>query len=152
MVTYILRTRVPRFKKDPEQNVDKRMRNLFLIKCLIFVIIPWTLGGMFVDRITAVFALFYVNGLGIHFNGTLLIFTAVLFFLAIIWQGFTLSYKSRYAMFGITVWNLLLIGFYLVFFLLHFPMLSWFSPGFYGMIWMDILILRRSFLMMKMKR
>ncbi|MFO8017650.1 MAG: metallophosphoesterase [Promethearchaeia archaeon] len=151
IVTYYLRTRVPRFKKDPEQNVDKQLRNLFLLKCFIFTIIPWTLGGMFVDQVTVVFALFYVNGLGIHFNGTLLIYTGVIFFLAIIWQGFTLSYKKRYLMVGLTVWNLLFTGFYVVFYILHFPMLSWLSPGLYGMLIIDSLILRRSLNMIKKK-
>lgn len=149
IVTSYLRTRLPRFEKKPESNVDKSMRNLFLLKCLIFILVPWTFGAMYVDRITAVFALFYLNGLGLHFNGTLLIFSAVIFFLAIMWQGFNLSYKARYVMVGVTIWNIIITSFYIVFYILHFPTISWLSPGLYGMLAIDALILRRSLTMIR---
>ncbi|MHA1439182.1 MAG: metallophosphoesterase [Promethearchaeota archaeon] len=150
--TYHLRTNVPKFKKKPEQKVDKQLKKLYLLKCLIFLTIPLTFAGMFLGKITAVFSLFYLNSYGIHFMAVNLMFTALLFLFTILWIGFRLSYKKRKILTIDLILSISFTCFLITFYLLHFPTISWFSPGLYSMIMIDCFMLKRNIEMKKEKR
>lgn len=144
IITSYLRLKIPKFKKTPEIEVDHSLRNLYLLKCLVFLAVPMTFGAMYVGQITAVFSLFYLNFWGIHFNGTLLIYSGTIFLFSIFWQGFALSYKHRTAMMIESTISATWLIFILVFYILHFPSLSWISPGLYLMIGLDFLLFRKA--------
>ncbi len=144
VTTYYRRMRVPRFKKKEDQLVDKKLRNLYLLKCLVYLVLPITFAGMYVGQITAIFSLFYWNASGIHYSALLLVYTGTIFIFSILFQGFHLSPRSRKKIPIDTFLSLGWLLFLVVFFILHFPTISWLSPGFYTMITLDVLILKRN--------
>ncbi len=147
--TYYRRTFLPQYKKREDQKVDKKLKKLYLLKCLIFLIVPLTLGGMYIGQITAVFSFFHVNQFGIIINGLQFIYGGTIFMFGLFLQGFLLSYKHRKGFTTAIVLSIMYIGFMLTFYILHFPTLSWFSPGLYGMLLIDFYMLRRN---IEMKR
>ncbi len=144
ITTYYRRTRVPRFKKKEDQLVDKKLRNMYLLKCLVYLALPITFAGMYVGQITAMFAFFYWNANGIHINALLFVYTGTIFAFSILFQGFHLSPRSRDKIRTDTFLSFGWLLFLVVFFTLHFPTISWLSPGLYLMITLDILMLRRN--------
>ena len=107
---------------------------------------------MYFGQLTAVFSLFYLNSWGIQVTGLIFIYTGVLFLGSILLQGFNLSYDKRKHMIGNLVFSLFWEGFFVLFFILHFPTLSWLSPGLYGMIIIDIFMGKRNREMFKENR
>lgn len=142
--TYYLRTRVPKYKKNPEEIVDKKLRNLLLLKLAVFLFVPLTFAGMFIGKITAVFSFFFLNEFGLHFNGVNLLFTGVTLLLCFQLQPFRLSYKARNKFIVDSIISMAFLIFVLTFFILHFPALSWLAPGYYAMLSLDILMIKRS--------
>jgi hypothetical protein len=147
--TYYRRNYIPKYKKREEQKVDKRLRNLYLLKCLIFFAVPLTLGGMYIGQVTTVFSLFHVNVFGIHINGLQFIYGGAIFMFGLFWQGFRLAYDHRKDLTVVIGISIFFTGFMILFYILHFPALSWFSPGLYLMLIIDFYMLKRN---IEMKR
>jgi len=147
--TYYRRTYVPKYKKKQEEKVDKKLRKLYLLKWVIFFAVPLTIGGMYIGKITAVFAFVHVNSYGILINGLQFIYGGVLFLFGLFLQGFRLSHRARKGLTADIILSLSFTGFMLAFYILHFPALSWISPGLYGMIIIDYFMLKRN---IEMKR
>ena len=150
--TFYRRFYVPKYKKREEQKVDRRLRKLYLLKCLFFLVVPLTLGGIYLGQVTAIFSFFHVNSFGVIFNGLQLIYGGVIFLFSIYGQGLTLSYKHRNKFSVFTGLSVLILGFFIAFYILHFPTLSWFSPGLYTMIILDVYMFRRNIQMRKETR
>ena len=144
LITAKRRLREPEYKKRESQNVDKELRNLYLLKWLVFLGVPLSFGGMIVGNITTVFSLFFLDSWGIRISGILFIFFAVIFVVSMIGEGFRLSPETQRHMKISMGFALSLEIFLIIFFILHFPAISWLSPGLYGMVILEFFMLRRS--------
>jgi len=144
IVTANRRLNLAQYKKRESQNVDTELRNLYLLKWLVLLGVPLSFGAMFIGNITAVFSLFFLDPWGIRISGILFLFFGVMVFFNMMGEGFRLSPETQKHMkisIGIA---LSLEIFLIVFFILHFPAISWLSPGLYGMVILDLFMLRRS--------
>ncbi|MFX1257762.1 MAG: hypothetical protein ACFFAN_07885, partial [Promethearchaeota archaeon] len=126
--------------------VDKKIRKYYLIKFIAFFLLPLSFGGMFLGQLTAMFSFFYLNAWGIHFNIILLFISGLILFFSFFLQPSCLVFKKKKSIFLISsVISLLTLIFITIFMILHYPYISWFSPGLYVMTLMDILMIRRKF-------
>ncbi|MHA1336241.1 MAG: metallophosphoesterase [Promethearchaeota archaeon] len=144
-ITYYRRWKYPELRKTPEKKVDKKLKNLFILKGLIFLLVPLTFGGIYKGQITAVFSLLFVNSNGFYLNDVNLLFTGVSFMFCFFWIGFRLSYKHRNRLLAHLCVSIAFTIFLIIFYILHYPEISWFSPGYYAMLIIDMLMLKRNF-------
>ncbi|MHA1730556.1 MAG: metallophosphoesterase family protein [Promethearchaeota archaeon] len=141
----VLRLKYPkRFGKKPGRNVDPRQRRTFLLKCLVFLLVPLTVGLMLFESPTLVFSLFYLNSRGAFFYSTNLIYTSIPFLFGILVPSFFLSPVNRKKMVAASVGSIASELFLLVFYLLRFPAVSWIAPGYYLLIACDVLLAWRA--------
>ncbi|MHA1150817.1 MAG: metallophosphoesterase [Promethearchaeota archaeon] len=147
--TYYKRAPLKAFKKAPEAVVDPQLKKLFLLKLLIFLVAPVTLAGMYIGQITVVFPFFFANLYGIHYSSLNLLFTGVTFMFSLFWVGQRLSYKHRKRLIIHLFISIAFLGFLMTFYILHYPILSWCSPGLYGMVIIDAFMIKRNVEMRK---
>ncbi|MFX0099251.1 MAG: metallophosphoesterase [Candidatus Hodarchaeota archaeon] len=144
-----------KLSKPEKEKVDKPSAKIFIIKCLIFVLSPLSMGLMLNDSTTLIFALFYsnVDSPYFYYNRLLMAFTGVAFIFCILIPAYTLSKRRRYgrffwAFFSIGIMIFIIGGFYISKY-----SISWFSPGYYAMMACDVLLIRRGAQMVsKIKR
>lgn len=140
---FVARRRNPaRFGKRPRDRVAPTQKKLFVAKCLVFLCVPLTFGLMLVETPTAIFALFYAHPTGVYFYSTNLIYTSVLWLFGILGMGFALSAGARRKTYLFGLLSIIGEVFELVFYTLHFPTIAWFAPGLYGLIALDVLMMR----------
>ena len=136
-----------KYAKKKDSLVQKNQANRVILKLIALICLPLTFGFMYAEHTTAMFAFFLIGTAGILYSDVVLIFSAVLG-ISIPFQALCLSEKHRLAMRILTWISIFFEVFLLVFFLLHFSEIAWFSPGFYTLIYLDVQILKSS----KLKR
>ncbi len=141
-VLYVRKNNPTKYGKRPESIVNKEQAKLVLVKFIVLICVPLSLGFMYAEQITLMFGLFLVGSSGIMYSDVVLILFSVIS-IWILFQSFSLSDKSRFAMRIFTKFSIFFVGFIYLFFLLHYPLIAWCSPGLLLLLVLDGKILKK---------
>ncbi|HMF32250.1 MAG TPA: metallophosphoesterase [Candidatus Lokiarchaeia archaeon] len=131
-------------QKRPESQVDPAEQKLLLIKLLVLLVAPLSVGLALMNSPTVFFSLFIACGLGIIYSDTMLMFFGVTLLVGLMFPMFFLSRKHARGMLINLFFSLTLLSFLLAFYILHFPTIAWIAPGYYLLIATDIMLARRA--------
>jgi hypothetical protein len=136
LVVYRRKANSAKFAKKPESVVDKDQAKRVLLKLLVLLCMPLTFGLIYAERITALFAFFLVGHTGILYSDVVLIaFAGVGSWIPL--QALCLSPKNRKGMKILTGFSIFFEALLWFFFITHYPTVAWFSPGYYGLLYLD---------------
>nr|MDO8111960.1 metallophosphoesterase [Candidatus Sigynarchaeota archaeon] len=134
-----------KFKKTADENVDGRLKVIFLIKCALLLAVPMASGLMIGDQLTLAFGLFLVSTspAGIHFYVLNMLITAALFGTGIVWSGLCMSARKQREIIAPLITSAAMAGYLLTFYVLRYA-IALFSPGLIAWIACDIFMMRRA--------
>jgi predicted MPP superfamily phosphohydrolase len=139
--------------KRHDQQVDPKIRNLILLKLLLFLCVPLTVADIFPDTITMVFSWIYAGSFGLRWYMNNMMFSTLTLLFGIYFPSWYMSPRKRFWM---VLWVLpLSMGttvFMIWWYIYTVSPWAWISPGYYTLLLLDVLLYRRSIQLINQNR